>query len=69
MLYHAFGATKSDDSKIAPTNSLPLKQVASYINEKVHDFSSGLIAKTVAYMYYNILKMSMTIMRMQRLHE
>ena len=45
MLSHALGETKSDDSKIAPTNSLPLKQVASYINEKVHDFSSSLIAK------------------------
>ena len=43
MLSYALGETKSDDSKTAPT--FPLKRVASYLNEKVHDLSSNIIAK------------------------
>ena len=36
MLSHALGATKSGNSKSAPTSSPPLKQVAFYLNEKIH---------------------------------
>ena len=45
MLSHALGATKSTHTKCAPTSSLQVKHVASYINEKIHEFSSGIIAK------------------------
>ena len=45
MLSHALGATKSGNSKSAPTSSPPLKQVASYLNEKIHDLSSNIAAK------------------------
>ena len=45
MLSHALGATKSGNSKSAPTSPPPLKQVASYLNEKIHDLSSNIAAK------------------------
>ena len=45
MLSHALGATKSTSSGGNSSKTLPIKQVASYVNEKVHDFSSTIIAK------------------------
>ena len=45
MLSHALGATKSTHTKCAPTSSLQVKHVASYLNEKIHEFSSSIIAK------------------------
>ena len=45
MLSHALGATKSTHTKCAPTGSLEVKHVASYLNEKGHDYSSSIIAK------------------------
>ena len=35
MLSHALGATKSTHTKCAPTSSLQVKHVASYLNEKI----------------------------------
>ena len=45
MLSHALGATKSTHTKCAPTSSLQVKHVASYLNDKIHELSSSIIAK------------------------
>ena len=45
MLSHALGATKSGNSKSAPTSSPPLKQVASYLNEKIHVLACNTTSK------------------------
>ena len=45
MLSHALGATKSTSSGGTSSKTLPILQVASYVNEEVHAFSSTVIAK------------------------
>ena len=51
MLSHALGATKNISTQGTGgtggtgSKALPIQQVASYLNEKVHDLSSNIIAK------------------------
>ena len=42
---HALGATKTTSTGGTGSKALPIQQVASYLNEKVHDLSSNIIAR------------------------